>query len=217
MQTDNYVALAGIVDMLLDAICVVDTQGRYVYVSAACERVFGYTPQELIGTQMLDLVHPQDRERTLAAARDIMDDQPKLHFENRYIHKDGRVVHIMWSARWSQVDQLRIAVARDVTERKRSDLMRTALFEISEAANNAENLPGLFRRLHPIIDTLLPAQNFSVALFAPELAQLSFAWHVDEQYPTHESPVAQALAWEIVKTGKAVLLAARISSNCLST
>jgi len=209
MQTDTYAALAGIVDMLLDAICVVDTQGRYVYVSAACERVFGYTPQELIGTQMLDLVHPLDRERTLAAARDVMDDQPKLHFENRYIHKDGRVVHIMWSARWSQVDQLRIAVARDVTERKRSDLMRTALFEISEAANNSENLPGLFRRLHPIIDTLLPAQNFSVALFAPELAQLSFAWHVDEQYPTHENPVAQALAWEIVRTGKAVLLAAR--------
>lgn len=209
MQTDTYAALAGIVDMLLDAICVVDTQGRYVYVSAACERIFGYTPQELIGTQMLDLVHPRDRERTLAAARDIMDDQPKQHFENRYIHKDGRVVHIMWSARWSQVDQLRIAVARDVTERKRSDLMRTALFEISEAANNAENLSGLFRRLHPIIDTLLPAQNFSVALFAPELAQLSFAWHVDEQYPTHENPIAQALAWEIVKTGKAVLLAAR--------
>ncbi|KFE50181.1 GGDEF domain-containing protein [Pseudomonas syringae] len=207
METNNYAALAGIVDMLLDAICVVDPQGRYVYVSAACERVFGYTQQELIGTQMLDLVHPLDRERTLAAAREVMDGQPKLHFENRYIRKDGRVVHIMWSARWSADNQMRIAVARDVTERKRSELLRTALFEISEAAHSAENLPGLFRRLHPIIGTLLPAQNFSVVLFDPLLEQLSFAWHGDEKDAGRESPVAEALAWEIVKTGKAVICA----------
>jgi len=207
METNNYAALAGIVDMLLDAICVVDPQGRYVYVSAACERVFGYTPQELIGTQMLDLVHPLDRERTLAAAREIMDGQPKLHFENRYIRKDGRVVHIMWSARWSADNQMRIAVARDVTERKRLEILRTALFEISEAAHSAENLPGLFRRLHPIIGTLLPAQNFSVVLFDSLLEQLSFAWYGDDQDPGRESPVAEALAWEIVKTGKAVLCA----------
>lgn len=209
MKTNTRAALAGFVDLLLDVICVVDAQGRYFYLSAACERVFGYTPEELIGTQMLDLVHPQDKERTLAAARDVMEGQAKPNFENRYIHKDGRVVHIMWSARWSEVDQLRIAVARDVTERKRSELMRSALFDISEAANNAENLPGLFRRLHPIIDTLLPAQNFSVALFDPELGQLSFAWFVDEQDSAHESPVAQALAGEIVTTGKAVLLGNR--------
>ena len=25
-----------------------------------------------------------------------------------YRHKDGRQVHIMWSARWSEADQLRI-------------------------------------------------------------------------------------------------------------
>jgi hypothetical protein len=31
-----------------------------------------------------------------------MDGQPKLHFRNRYIRKDGRVVDIQWSARWSR-------------------------------------------------------------------------------------------------------------------
>ncbi|HEX8593432.1 MAG TPA: diguanylate cyclase [Pseudomonas sp.] len=205
METNTYAALVGFVDMLMDAICVVDSQGRYVYVSAACERMFGYTPAELIGQQMLELVHPDDREGTLAAAREIMAGQPKLHFENRYIHKNGHVVHVMWSARWSEVDRLRIAVARDITELKRSEALRLALFAISEAAHKAVDLVGLFRQMHEIIGTLLPAQNFSVALFDPQREQLNFPYHADEQDPLRQSPVALTLALEIAETGTAVL------------
>lgn len=109
--------LASVIDLLLDAICIVDAEGHFVFVSAACERIFGYTQEEMIGRQMLDLVAPEDRERTIQASQEIMSGQPKLNFENRYIRKDGQVVHIRWSARWSEADQLRIAVAHDITER----------------------------------------------------------------------------------------------------
>ena len=121
METRNSAPLASYIDLLLDAVCAVDKQGRFVFVSAACERIFGYTPDELIGQPMIDLVHPADRQRTLDAAREIMGGEPKLNFENRYLRKDGRVAHILWSARWSEVDQLRIAVAHDITERKQAE------------------------------------------------------------------------------------------------
>jgi diguanylate cyclase (GGDEF)-like protein/PAS domain S-box-containing protein len=209
MEINTYAALVGFVDMLMDAICVVDSQGRYVYVSAASERIFGYAPEELIGRQMLDLVHPDDREATLSAAREIMGGQPKLHFENRYIHKDGHVVHIMWSARWSEVDRLRIAVARDITQLKRAELLRLALFDISEAVHKASDLRELFRHIHEIIATLLPAQNFSVALFDPQREQLSFPYHADEHDPLRQSPVPHALALEVATTAMAVLLCAK--------
>src|SRR4051812_44531669 len=88
-------------DLLLDAICMVDAQGHYVFVSAACERIFGYTQQEMIGMEMISLVHPDDRARTLNTAQAVMDGQPQPHFENRYIRKDGSIVHIMWTAGWS--------------------------------------------------------------------------------------------------------------------
>ena len=35
--------MASFADLLLDAICMVDKDGRFVFVSAACERIFGYT------------------------------------------------------------------------------------------------------------------------------------------------------------------------------
>ncbi|PTT71675.1 diguanylate cyclase, partial [Pseudomonas sp. HMWF007] len=165
MESRNSAPLASFIDLLLDAVCAVDKQGRFVFVSAACERIFGYTPEELIGRQMIELVHPADRQRTLAAAHEIMGGDPKHNFENRYVRKDGSVAHILWSARWSEVDQLRIAVARDITERKQAESRQAALYAISEAAHVAEDLLALFKRIHLIIGEWLPALNFSVALY----------------------------------------------------
>src|SRR3569832_1205202 len=35
---------ANFTDLLLDAVCAVDAEGRFVFASAACERIFGYAP-----------------------------------------------------------------------------------------------------------------------------------------------------------------------------
>ncbi|MBC3347475.1 diguanylate cyclase [Pseudomonas sp. SWRI196] len=208
MDTRNSAPLASYIDLLMDAVCAVDGQGRFVFVSAACERIFGYTPQELIGQPMIDLVHPADRQRTLEAAREIMDGEPKLNFENRYLRKDGRVVHILWSARWSPADGLRIAVARDITERKQAESRQAALYAISEAAHAAADLLALFKRIHLIIGEWLPALNFSVALYDEQCEQLTFAYHVDdlERQPDVPGSVTKRLCAEVIRSGQPILL-----------
>src|SRR5471030_759625 len=162
MEKNAHASLLNVMDLLLDAICVVDVHGHFVFASAACERIFGYTPEEMIGRRMIEMVFPEDQAKTLQAASMVMDGHLQMHFENRYVRKDGQVVHISWSARWSEADQLRIAVARDVTELKRAESMQAALHNISEAAHSAEDLLALFRRIHQIIGNLLPANNFFV-------------------------------------------------------
>lgn len=174
------VAFDSLIDLLIDMVCVVDETGKFVFVSAACERLLGYTPDELIGTNMIELVHPDDRERTLHAAADIMQGQWRTNLENRYVRKDGQVVNIMWSARWSPEDQVRVAVARDVTERKRAERIRDALYRISEAAHAADTLLLLYERLHSIIGELLPAEGFTVALYDEPNDTLTFPYCVTE-------------------------------------
>jgi diguanylate cyclase (GGDEF)-like protein/PAS domain S-box-containing protein len=202
------VDLNKIMDLLWDAICVVDMEGRYVFVSAAYERIFGYKPEEVIGRTMIELVHPDDREATLDVAAAIMAGHPQSHFQNRYIRKDGSIVHIMWSARWSEPDRMRIAVARDITALKRAESMTAALHAISEAAHTADNLPALYGEIHRIVGTLLPANNFFVALYDPQHAELSFPYFVDERDPT---PPAQSmdsgtLTAQLIRTGQALLV-----------
>ena len=92
MNAKSYESLSNYIDLLLDAICVVDRHGRFDFVSAGAERIFGYTPAEMLGRQMIEFVHPDDRERTLNTANDINAGALKVDFENRYIRKDGQIV-----------------------------------------------------------------------------------------------------------------------------
>jgi diguanylate cyclase (GGDEF)-like protein/PAS domain S-box-containing protein len=195
-------------DLLLDVVCVVDAAGCYLFVNAAFEHVFGYAPEEVIGRRMIELVYPPDLERTRQAMADIMSGQPMLHFENRYVRKDGQVVHVMWSARWSEADQARIAVGRDVTGLKRAEHLQAALFDISEAANTAEDLLALFRRIHEIIGELLPATNFFVCLYDDKKDELSFPYFIDEHdaTPAPRKLDSGTLSAEVIRTGQTLLL-----------
>ncbi|HEY5604259.1 MAG TPA: diguanylate cyclase [Gammaproteobacteria bacterium] len=208
MKMESPPLLPKIMDMLLDAVCAVDDKGHFVFVSAACERIFGYSQDELIGRNMIDFVFPDDRKRTLQAAADIMSGKPQPHFENRYVRKDGRIVHIMWSACWSESDRLRLAVARDITERKRVEYTQSALYQISEAAHTAEGLFGLYQRIHHIIDKLLPAESFYVALYDKAYDILSFPYFFDKHalQPEPQPLVPGTPIAEIIQSGHALLL-----------
>ena len=214
MDLKGYLSQVSFIDLLLDAICVVDRNGRFVYVSAACERIFGYEQDELIGQPVMALVHPADRARTLQAAAEIMAGEPKFNFENRYVRKDGRVVHISWSARWSQTYQLRVAVARDITERKNAELRQQAIFAISEAAHGAEDLLELFKCVHMLIGQWLPALNFSVALCDQDQGTISFPYHIDDHKHLQLTEV-RVLSEEVIRSGQAVLRCGEASSSWL--
>lgn len=178
MPARTFNALSNYMDLLLDAICVVDTDGNFVYVSAGCERIFGYTQQELIGQPMISLVHPDDRQATLQAAADVMEGVKLPHFENRYIRKDGSTAHIMWSARWSEDDRLRIAVARDVTGRKQIEARQQAMYAIAETSYSATDLQDLARKVEPIVQTILPDQGFHIELHQAATHDTSFSCKV---------------------------------------
>lgn len=127
MTKTAFADLAEYMDLLLDAICVVDQQHRFSYLSPGAKRVFGYTPDEMMGCSMFDFIHPDDHQSTMAVAQQINSGDQVVHFENRYRRKDGSIAHILWSARWSERDQMRVGVARDISEHKRLELEREAL------------------------------------------------------------------------------------------
>lgn len=194
--------LPNIVDLLLDAVFLVDTDGRIVHVSAACEPIFGYTPDEMIGMEMINLIVPEDRAKTLEEAALVMSGRPRIGFENRYIRKDGSLVHLMWSARWSEADRLRVGVARDITDRKRAADMQTATYAISEAAHGASDLVHMFREIHRIIARLVPAAGFAVTLRDSSAGEFSQPYQTD----LSADPAVRQIFTEVIRTRRTVLL-----------
>jgi diguanylate cyclase (GGDEF)-like protein/PAS domain S-box-containing protein len=196
-----------IVDMLVDAVCVVDADGVFQSISAGGEAIFGYKPEDMIGRRMTDFIAPQDLERTYARVRKIMDGEMMVGFENRYVRKDGSLVHIMWSARWVEAQGVRIAVARDVTALRRADATREAVFAISEAAHQADNLLTMFERIHEIVEGLMPVPHFSVVLYDERTGQLSFPYQSDGASYMHGRTGLSitALCHQVVDRGEQVL------------
>ena len=110
---------AELLDLLPDGVCVVDAEGRFLYVSGSFERILGYTRGEMLGLRTFELVHADDRAATTHEAARVTGGAFQRHFRNRYRHKAGHYVDIQWSARWNAEYGVRIASAREVTELRR--------------------------------------------------------------------------------------------------
>lgn len=125
--------LKKIIDSSIDMIGTIDAEGRFIEVGAACMEILEYKPEELIGRPFMDFVHPEDIDKTRKAGLEIRQGKPTRDFQNRYLRRDGTVVHMMWSAVWSESDQRMYTVAKDMT----------ATIKISEELKAYEDLINL--------------------------------------------------------------------------
>lgn len=73
-----------------DVIALVNAAGEVLYASASSAKVFGYLPEELVGLNTFDLIHPEDREHSRQALRDVLDMPPNpRQVDVRVCRKDG--------------------------------------------------------------------------------------------------------------------------------
>ncbi|MCM0082130.1 PAS domain S-box protein [Geomonas sp. Red32] len=100
----------------LDLLCIADLNGNFRRLNVYWESVLGYTVEELLATNFMEFVHPDDRVITMNAMADLSLNRPVLNFINRYCCKDGSYRWIEWRA--YPYGELIYAAARDVTERR---------------------------------------------------------------------------------------------------
>lgn len=90
--------------------------GEIIAVNPAWTNTLGWTETELLGTNLFDLIHPDDVVRTKAGAASSSEGVALRRFENRYRSKNGTYRWIDWSSQ--PANDIINAVGRDVTEDK---------------------------------------------------------------------------------------------------
>jgi diguanylate cyclase (GGDEF)-like protein/PAS domain S-box-containing protein len=127
-------------DLSRDMICVAGFDGYFKRVNPAFERTLGYSRPELLERPFVEFVHPDDRDDTDVETGEISDGgRATVHFQNRYLDKDGGVHWIEWTSVGVPDEERIYAVARDVTERK---LLEQEL----ELRSRSDPLTGMLNR-----------------------------------------------------------------------
>ncbi|HEY2159269.1 MAG TPA: ATP-binding protein [Isosphaeraceae bacterium] len=114
---------------------ILDSEGRIARANAAWESLLGHHPDDLAGTRLIEMVHPEDRAATLTAT-EALARAVTASFENRCRHREGSYHRLAWNLASSQ--GVTYAVASDVTERERARELEMAK-EASEAAGRAKD------------------------------------------------------------------------------
>jgi PAS domain S-box-containing protein len=122
-------------NLSVDMFCVAGFDGFFKNVNPSWQNTLGFTEEELLQKPYMEFIHPDDRQATVAKAEGLENGEVTLAFENRYLCKDGSYKWLLWNAVSVPERKVIYAVARDITERKRSEEERQKFMVSLETAN----------------------------------------------------------------------------------
>ena len=167
----------GLIEEIPEAV-VVHRGGRFVYVNPRAAKLFGVAgPSALVGTNVLDVVHPDDRQLVASRLQTARSSPP---VEERFVRADGGVVTAEVTSFAIPFDgQLsHVAVARDVTNRRdmtarmmqldRAIAIGTLAAGVAHEINNP--LAFVMANLQYVAETFESFSSKALASAPPELA-----------------------------------------------
>lgn len=117
-----------------DIVSLLDKDGCFRYVSPSIMNILGYTPEEMVDTQALSVIHVDDRDRVNQVIENAVQNPDKIYsVEYRVQHKTDGYIYVESIGR-SLLDEPAVAGVvvntRDITERKNAE---QAIYHVNRA------------------------------------------------------------------------------------
>jgi two-component system cell cycle sensor histidine kinase/response regulator CckA len=193
----------------LDAQCIADREHRILWASERFVRMFGYEAAEVVGQRLESLVVPPERLAESRWVSDAMLKGERITLETQRSLKDGSLLDVSVSCAPLLLDGEIAgfyAGYHDISDRRRVEALSSALYRIAEQSSSAHDLQQFFAAVHSIVDELMYARNFYIALYDPATEVVSFPYFVDQ----HDSAPAakkmgRGLTDYLIRTGEPLL------------
>src|SRR6266542_45703 len=114
-----------LIEHAYDIVLLLSAEGTILYASPSVERVLGYAPEEVIGRDGYELVHPDHRQSSVTRfTRSVQELGSVITGERLLLHKDGSsrwVENVIVNLLAEPSVQAVVMRQRDVTERKQAE------------------------------------------------------------------------------------------------
>jgi PAS domain S-box-containing protein len=190
--------------------------GRFVTANPAMARIVGYSSAAEMIREIQDIgkqlyVDPITRNELM---RGLEEKGILEGFECPMRRRDGSTIWISLNVRAIRDSSGKIVshdgTAEDITERKRSELIRQVTTEIIHAVSVTDNLDALLRLIHASLGKVLDASNCFVALSDASTGKFHFPFFVDRfdaaPAPDKMEDLDRSCTSYVFRTGEAMLI-----------
>ncbi|RLM53864.1 PAS domain-containing sensor histidine kinase [Halobellus sp. Atlit-31R] len=122
-----------LLDYTQDKVVLLDASGQYTYANEATERLLGYEPNELVGTNAFEYIHPEDTIEVRTAFERTIEASSVTESAVRYRHQTSDDTFLWLESRMSNVtdDDLDgyVVCSRDISDRVEAERERWELTE----------------------------------------------------------------------------------------
>jgi two-component system sensor histidine kinase/response regulator len=124
-------------------IAVVDLDQRFVKVNPSACQMLGYSAEELLQRNTLELTHPDDVSNDEDIAKSLREGANRCSFEKRYVRKDKELLWVTLTASIIRDKKGEpnhyLTMMKDISERKRVEQALHAAKEEADRANRAKS------------------------------------------------------------------------------
>jgi PAS domain S-box-containing protein len=159
---------------------------RIKFIGRASERLLGYPEQELVGTDLLELAHPEDRPKAEAAVANLFQagNQPALPLAVRIRHRTGSWIPFEIRGRMvvdSERNPALVLSARDVTTVRRLESALLESQKLEALGQLAAEVAHDFNNILTAISGGAALARESVPVESPTSADLDVISHATER------------------------------------
>jgi two-component system, cell cycle sensor histidine kinase and response regulator CckA len=149
-----------------DLIALFDAEGRYLYASPSFRAILGYDPAELIGVEAIELVHPNERALVIAhGLRTANEGTERATFRMRHTDGSWRWCETFWTATIQQGVRYKIAVGRDITERKQ---LEAQLLQAQKMESIGRLAGGVAHDFNNLLTVIMGSAELALEALSPD-------------------------------------------------
>jgi len=198
--------ISAAVEQSNSTVVITDTYGKIEYVNPRFTEITGYTAEEAKGKHTRILKSNQSDDNIYTELWSTISNGKEWQGELLNKKKNGdlfwELVSISPVKNSEGMITNYLAVKEDISEYKKSEKLEKALYQISHAVINNENLDDLYSSIHRSLADVLPVENLFIALYDQQKNLLSFPYFVDEfDEPYETARPGRGLTEYVLRTG----------------